>query len=209
VAELLATGDFSSVNDLDVTSSTPTLAQLQGYDAILAYTNNAPADGTALGNVLAQYYALGGKELTVATFAFSDFFAIGGAVMAGNDAALTNVGVNGGVSGNLVATVPSDPIFNGIDLSMVSYFNNPNFAHPGLAAGATLLATDGSGIDMIARSANGIVDVNLFPSSGFGNNGEFYQLLAQTLVPVPEPSSVLLFGTIAVAAIVVLKRRLA
>ncbi len=51
--------------------------------------------------------------------------------MTGNDAALQNRGVNGDVSGNIVATNPSDPIFNGINLSAVTYYHNGNFAHPG------------------------------------------------------------------------------
>ena len=111
--------------------------------------------------------------------------------------ALLNVGNNGNVTGQLVATVPSDPIFAGITLSDVSFFHNGNFAHPDLAPGATLLATDGAGINMIARSADGIVDVNLFPGD-LGNNALFYQLLAQTFTPasaIPEPASVsLLLG---------------
>jgi hypothetical protein len=59
-----------------------------------------------------------------------------------------------------------------------------------LAAGATLLATDGGGINMIARSSNGIVGLNLFP--GFGaafNNAEFYRLISNALQCSP-PSGI-------------------
>jgi len=34
---------------------------------------------------------------------------------------------------------------------------------PDWRRGALLLATDGSGVNMIARSANGVIDVNIFP----------------------------------------------
>jgi len=54
-------------------------------------------------------------------------------VASGNDAGLTNTGNYTVPSGNLVATVPSDPIFNGIDLSTLAYYVNGNFANPGLA----------------------------------------------------------------------------
>ena len=119
----------------------------------------------------------------MATYAFSNLWAIGGAITTGADAGLTNSASNTTPRGNLVATVPGDPIFNGINLSTLTYFTNSNFANPGLAPGATLLATDGGGVDMIARSANGVIDVNLYP--GFnnvtGNNAELYALLANTL----------------------------
>jgi MYXO-CTERM domain-containing protein len=210
IAQMLATGDFTSVVSIDAASSTPTLAQLSGYNDVLAYTNFTPANATALGNVLDQYYALGGTHLTIATYGFSNPWAVAGTVSTGADSALTNVGVNGSVSGNLVATVPTDPVFNGINLATFSYFNNINFAHPGLAPGATLLATDGAGVDMIARSADGVVDVNLFPGSSVGNSQQVYQLLANTFSPAtsvtPEPSYLAL-GAVGMVGLFFMRRR--
>lgn len=214
VAQMMGTGKFTSVSEFNVVVGTPTLAALSAYDAVLAYTNFAPNNPTALGNVLSSYYALGGKALTLATFAFTSGFEIGGAIKTGPNAGLTNVGVKGNVSGVLVPTVPGDPIFSGINLGALTYFKHPNFAHPGVAPGATLLATDGAGHNMIARSANGIIDVNLFPGRCCGgNNAEFYKLLANTLTAgsvsaVPEPSSVLLLLTAAAGFAVQVKRRL-
>jgi hypothetical protein len=219
VAEMTANG--FTVSSFDTTADTPTIAFLSGFDAILAYTNHPPADGEALGDVLAAYYGLGGKALTITTFAFGTPWAITGDVMMGSNAGLTNVGLIGEVSGSLVATV-ADPIFSGVDLTTLEYYlQNSNFAHPGLAPGATLLATDGAGINMIARSANGIMNLNFYP--GFLgpvdptvviNNAEFYKLLSNTLrpggqtqQPVPEPSSVILLGTIAAGFAYQLKRR--
>ena len=78
---------------------------------------------------------------------------------------------------------PGDPIFNGVNVAGLSYFHNVNFAHPGLDAGASLIATDGIGNDMIARNAAGnIIGLNLFPGNNvLGNNGAFYDLLANSL----------------------------
>jgi len=207
VSAMQATGRFSSVTGIDTTGSTPTLADLAGFNAILAETDFAPSDPAALGNVLASYYALGGKELTVATYAFSAPWEIDGTVMTGGYSALTNVGTNGSVSGNLVATVPGDPIFDGVDLSTVTYFNNPNFAHPGLAPGAILLATDGSGVNMIARSPLGVIDVNLYPGDTGDNNAEFFGLLANTLTSTPEPSALTLMGAGLAALLISRSRR--
>ncbi len=215
VSQLMATGLFSNVTDISASNSTPTLAQLNGFDAVLAYTNFIPADGTALGNVLAQY-ADEGHQVTLATYSFSDPWAIGGQMATPGYSPLVNLGVNGDVSGNLVAVNPSDPMFNGINLSNVVYFHNGNFAHPGLDSGATLLATDGSGIDMIARNSKGnIVGFNLFPGAGENNNSEFYQLLGQTLEPfapppppsVPEPASLTMLSIGALCSVVCCWRR--
>ncbi|MBV9764339.1 MAG: PEP-CTERM sorting domain-containing protein [Acidobacteriaceae bacterium] len=195
---LMATGDFSSITIIDTNTSTPTLSQLNGYTDVLAWTNFIPADSTGLGDVLAQYYAGGGHHLTVGTYGFSDPWEIDGQIMTGAYAGLTNVHTNGDVKGTLHAVVPGDPIFSGIDLATLTYFHNNNFAHPGLAAGATLLADDGAGVDMIARSANGVIDVNLYAGGVSPNDQEFYQLLANTLTAspsaVPEPSTILLLS---------------
>ncbi|HVO97297.1 MAG TPA: hypothetical protein VMT15_04485 [Bryobacteraceae bacterium] len=196
---MLATGLFSSVDVFDTTSSTPTLSAISGYGFVLAWTDSIPSSGAAVGNLLASYYALGGRHLTVATYGFSNPWEISGTIMTGGYVALTNVGANGDVSGNVVASVPSDPIFSGITLSTVTFSHNGNYSHPGLASGATLLATDGAGINMIARSSLGVVNVNMWP--GGGGSASFFKLLGQTLTngstlpPTPAPPTWILLAT--------------
>jgi hypothetical protein len=198
VAELLATGLFDSVDVFNTRYSTPTLADLLVYDCVLAYTNYAPLDAVVFGNVLADYVDAGGG-LAIATYGFSNPWAIQGRIMTTGYSPLVNVGVNADVSGNLVAVVPGDPIFDGVDLATLTYFHNSNFAHPGLDAGASLLATDGSGHNMIARNAAGnVIALNLFPRGGvIQNNAEFYELVGNSLIDacVPEPATLLLIGT--------------
>jgi hypothetical protein len=94
-------------------------------------------------------------------------------------------------SGILAATLSSDPVFSNVNLAAVTYYHNRGFVNAGLGTGATLLATDGSGINMIARSANGVVDINLYPGlgAGFGgvdNNAMFYSLVANTFASVSK-----------------------
>lgn len=199
--ELEATGKFSSVDEFYTWNATPTLAQLQSYDAVLAYTNIPPADPTALGNVLQDFVNSGGG-LVINTYAFSAPWAIGGAITANGSSPLVGSGVNGDVSGSLVPTNASHPIFTGVNLATLSYFHNDNFAHPTLDAGATLLATDGAGKNLIAINAAGnIIANNLFPGFLQENNADFYALIANELLftangvqPVPEPSSSALLG---------------
>jgi hypothetical protein len=59
-AKLMATGQFGTVDIIDVHTITPTLAQLQAYDAVLVYSDNTYADSNALGNVMADYVDSGG-----------------------------------------------------------------------------------------------------------------------------------------------------
>jgi len=204
VAAFQATGDFTSVVGFDTTTGTPMLSQISGFDSVLEWTDNTPADPTALGNLLASYYALGGKNLTVASYSFSTGFGIGGTIMTGGYAGLTDSGTFVPASGNLVATVPGDKIFNGIDLPTVSYYH-AGLADSSLASGATLLATDGAGVDLIARSSLGVIDVNLYPGFVSGNNAEFYDLLANTLVP--EPTTLGFVGAGCLALLVARRRR--
>lgn len=58
--KISATSLFNSVDTYNTTTGTPTLAFLQGYDAVLTFTDAAPANSVALGDVLAQYIDLGG-----------------------------------------------------------------------------------------------------------------------------------------------------
>jgi hypothetical protein len=184
-AELTATGRFSAVDYFDARYATPSLATLVPYDAVLAYTNFYPDNAMLLGDVLADYVDAGGR-VSISTYSFSTPWEMKGRIMASGYSPLTNLGTNGNVSGNLMATIP-DPIFDGIDLSSVSYFRNTNFAHPGIDAGATLLATDGNAINMIAvNNGRTVVGLNLFPGTDpGGNNTEFYKLLANSLTAGP------------------------
>lgn len=194
-ARFTATARFTSVDVFDITSSTPTLAAVQGYGNMIVWTNNNPADGSAVGNLLADYYDLGGKHLTICTYSFSAGWAISGRVMTGNYVGLQG-GSTGDVSGNFQVMAPSDPIFTGLDLTGLAYFHNGNFSHPTLAPGASLLATDGSGVYMMARSSNGVINANLFPGDIGSNNAKLYELLASAVLnggsggvaPVPSLS---------------------
>ena len=129
---------FATVDNHEVNSlGTPTLPQLAAYNTVIAYTNQSPNDPVGLGDVLADYVDGGGCVL-FSTYALSNPWAITGRMQNSGYSPLTNLGTNGSVSGNLVALVPADPIFSGVDLGTLTYFNNSNFAYPGLDAGAAL-----------------------------------------------------------------------
>ncbi len=66
--QLLASGFFDSVDLIDTFVTTPTLAELSAYDAILCWSNVTPLDNVAWGDVLADYIDAGGG-VVVALFA--------------------------------------------------------------------------------------------------------------------------------------------
>ena len=63
--QILAEPGVTAVDLFDAFSGTPTLAQLSTYDVVVAFCNNAYADATAMGNVLADYADTGGVVVGV------------------------------------------------------------------------------------------------------------------------------------------------
>lgn len=187
---------FSTVDDWEAnTSGTPTLQDLSTYNTVIAYTNQSPNDPAGLGDVLADYVDAGGC-VVFSTYSMSNPWAITGRITNTGYSPLTNLGTNGSVSGDLVALVPSDPIFDGVDLNTLSYFNNSNFAYSGLDSGATLIADDGAQHNMIARNASGnVVGMNLFPDDDGDNNADLYTLFVNAaanctgVVRVPQQTT--------------------
>ncbi|MBL8875828.1 MAG: hypothetical protein JNM86_08545 [Phycisphaerae bacterium] len=58
--KIRGTGVVGIAETFNIALGTPTLAQLSGYDAVLFWTNFAPQNAVALGNVLADYVDAGG-----------------------------------------------------------------------------------------------------------------------------------------------------
>jgi hypothetical protein len=212
-SDLFATGKFQLIADFDVQAFTPTLAMISTYDAVLAYTNNPPDDPDAFGDLLADYVDAGG-HVVLANYSFwsPPLFNIGGRIMTSGYSPLLFSGNFGPLGGVVVPTVPTDPIYTGITPANVTYSYTTNGPLPTLASGATLLATDGIGQNLIARNAAGnVLAATLYPATASwapGNNAEFYRLLANLVDPllsptVPEPSSMplVLAGLIAAALV--------
>lgn len=193
-AKLFGTGLFAHVDLVDAGSigGTPSLSQLLHYDAVLSYTNYAPDDTTGLGNVLGAY-ADAGRGLVLGGYGLGNVLvggggtAFGGRISGPGYSPLVISANLGDLDGGILATAPGDPIFAGVDLTVPDfYYHDSSFARFSLDAGAALLATDTSGVDLIARSANGrILALNLFPGTGLTDNSDqFTKLLANGLMSV-------------------------
>ncbi len=59
-SQILAEPGVTGVDLFDASSATPTLAQLQPYNIVVAFSNNPYSDAVAMGNVLADYADTGG-----------------------------------------------------------------------------------------------------------------------------------------------------
>jgi hypothetical protein len=73
----LGTGAFEAFDLFDANFTTPTLEQLQQYDVALVTSNNPFMDSVAVGDVLADYYDLGGR-VVVTAFALSSGYELKG-----------------------------------------------------------------------------------------------------------------------------------
>mgnify|MGYP003874247801 CR=1 FL=1 len=153
---LVALGD--SVCYRDVQTSTPTLAELLPYNAVLAYSNYRFADSVALGNVLADYVDAGGG-VVICMAAFASGWELGGRVMTGNYATL--------VPSTYAITVTTlgwhnaaHPIMAGVTSVQDMYIS-----YSPLAATAESVANWADGRHYVAVSANEkVVGINQFPS---------------------------------------------
>jgi len=111
--KLTATGFFSTVDVFNIQTVTPSLAQMQTYDALLVYTNGAGfADATTFGNNLADYID-GGGGVVAAVFATASI-PIQGRFNTDNYWAIQPTSQQGTLEGLGTIFDASSPILNGV-----------------------------------------------------------------------------------------------
>ena len=173
VENTLASYGGFSVTSVDVENSTPTLATLENYRAVLVWSDTYFSNPSSLGDVLADYVDAGGG--VVLAWAADSL---------GGNIAPTGRWTSGGYSpyaydnsptaGNATigqVLVPSSPLLSG-----VSDFNigSGGFAaEVSLAAGATDIADLTSGYSLVAEKtgfAGKSVALNFYPPSGNVNS---------------------------------------
>ena len=167
-AKLLGTGLFDSVDVINVYHTTPSLAQLQNYDAIICWTNVTPADYVAWGDVTADYVDAGGG-VVVTVFANSTTTTerrLGGRWVTGGYEVIVSQGGNHSGPATLGAVHDAThPVMAGV----TSFDGGTGGYRPlstALTPGSTLIAEWSDGKVLVAEGASSRrIDLGLFPSS--------------------------------------------
>ena len=169
--KLIATGAFNSVATYNLyLTGTPTLAYLQGFDAVLVYTDYGPMDPVTFGNNLAQYID-GGGGVVNCTFSNASVLITGNFNTTTYQVIVPNNGQNSSPQLTLGAILdPCSPIMTGItsfDGGSSSYRSSSST----LAPGASFVANWSNGEWLVAKKENvgpanaRRADLNFYPPS--------------------------------------------
>lgn len=155
----------------EVEGITPTADDLEGFDAVITYTENPYHDADALGDLLADFVDQGGGVVVMA-HAFSAGKAIGGRLASGGYLPFTTNGVDSGKSGPMEMRRLPDPAgIHEIFVNVVRVYGGPGSYHStGITAtpGVKVLAEWESGDVFAAVKEAGsgrVVGLNMFPPS--------------------------------------------
>ena len=170
----IAAGDIGII---DTKSLTPTLDQLQGYDAVLVWTNYRPYNATALGDVLADYVD-GGGGVVIASFGYAQGWSINGRIMQNGYSPFINNGSNY-YGYRALDTSTSDmthPVLNGVS-SLSSVYGSTVI---GLNSDSTVIAMSTLGSELIGQNTKGnVIGILMYP--GFSFTGDYDTLLMNAL----------------------------
>ena len=163
---LTGTAAFTAVDLLDAQLSTPTLAQLMPYKALLVYSNAPFADAFTLGNTLADYFDAGGR-VVLAPGANCIGVGIEGRFLSDGYPVLAYGDVDMSMIPDSLGTVfePGSPLVSGVnDLS--AEFPARCLVSP--TGGSVTVAAWNVGLPLVVRGVvqgRNRVDLNLFPVS--------------------------------------------
>lgn len=162
--QLVGTGAFASVDVFQAAFSTPSLQELQNYDAVLVYANDSFADSNTLGQNLADYWDAGGR-VVVATFANAGV-PLGGRWSFDGYPLIQPFSSSGQFEfGPLRIFEPENPLL----ADVVSLTATSGFRSAGeIVNGGIVVASWGSGAPLIVRGerdGRARVELNFFPPS--------------------------------------------
>lgn len=199
-SKLMASGFFGQVDIIDIATTTPTLAQLQAYSAVIVWSFVNIQDSTLLGDTLADYVDAGGG-VVVSVYANSTTSTnrtLQGRWLSGGYPIIVQAG---GTTSNSVATLgtvllPNHPVMNGV----VSFNGGSSSARPttlSMTAGSSVIAEWSDGKILAAQhgSLPRRIDLGFFPPSNGGASTSYWdqttdggKLMANALLYVSVPA---------------------
>ncbi len=194
--KLTATGLFDSVDVISAFSGTPSLLELQEFDAILTYSNLKYQDPDEFGDVLADYVDSGGG-VVAAVFAMTSLnvdLQIGGRWKTGGyEVISTGLGHSTTTASLGQVLVPSHPSMQGVSSLTATAAFRP-FPTTGLEQGNVVAQWDDGAILVAQGAMANRIDLGLYPPSNdcfstFWNaTGDGALLMANSLVAVSDGS---------------------
>jgi hypothetical protein len=168
--KLMATGQFNSVAVIDIGQTTPSLATLQLYDALLVYTDVGAINATQFGNDLALYIDQGGG-VVCCTFTNASV-PLGGNFNTATYQTLVPLGQTQGTMLTLgTVYLPNHPLMNGVTsfnggsssfMSTSTTITTNSYLVADWSNGAPLLIVN----DQVGPMSVRRVDLNFYPPSG-------------------------------------------
>jgi hypothetical protein len=176
-AKLLSTGMFSSVDLFYYPSGVPTLAQIQDYDAILAYSDGPGSSfGASLGDVLAEYIEAGGGVVNAVFHTAS--IPLGGNFVTSGYELIIPSGQSQGTTESLGTIFdPTHPILEGVN-SFNGGSSSYRSSNATVTVGSVVIAnwTDGQPLIVVKENVGPKnarrADLNFFPPSN-SNEGRY------------------------------------
>ena len=165
------------IDTFDHTAGTPTLAQLEPYDAVFVFTDSGTADPVLLGDTLADYVDVGGK-VAIASFGLSAQGSLLGRILTSAYTPLAPV--SNFYAFDTMGTIldPGHPIMAGVTALGGQYRDNTT-PNPGAQVLATWAAT---GTPVVAVNATGnVVGVSLYPADITSNTGDYPRFFANVM----------------------------
>ena len=170
VAKLQATGQFDSVANVLVSGTTPSVASMSQYDAILVYSDGVGFQNpTAIGNNLADYID-GGGGVVISTFSMhsvSSSITIQGRIRTGGYIPMTFASQQQPSGLTMVKDVPTHPILSGVG----SFTGGSSSYHHtnAVVSGATQVAHWSNNRPLVAEwvpdGSGTVVALNFYPPS--------------------------------------------
>ena len=172
--KLVATGRFNVVDLYNCGNSTPSVAELQQYDAVFIFSDSSFQSNTTIGDNLADYMDSGGG-VVMATFAFWDSNGLGilGRIKTDGYLPFTTDGQANGSNMTLVPVEPNHELLDGVNSfngGSSGYHNSSISTVPG----ATEVALWSNGQPLVAAfepTSGVIVGLNFYPPSSDGLSG--------------------------------------
>jgi hypothetical protein len=171
----------ADLTDFNICGAPPTLATLSEYGAALVWTNSAPSQPDAVGNLLADFVDQGGG-VVLATYSLSEPWRVSGRIMTDGYSPFLVSNARFTTSGRIdfANSNTAHPILTGVTTQSGNYFTNSNFTNPPLTAGASLIAVDTAGNRVIAvNPSSRVVGMAIFP--GFTLPAEIQRVFANAV----------------------------